>query len=150
MDTLGSFITGLVISATASATAVTGGAHATGGEQVTTGDSYSSVRVENVIHATNGGGTSYTKVETNTNGHIQTEEKTETFPPSSHSSVRVHVATSTIASTTKLVASSSVTLDVISTTASSSSTETQNLRARIAERVAKLFGQIWGWFSFTR
>jgi len=150
MESLPSFITGLVI--TASATSMTGGVQATGGESIVTGDGYSSVRVENTINTSNQSGTSYTKVETNTDGVVHTEERTEQIPTNG-SVVQIHVATSSSTggssqkTTAEAVASSSV---VVHATASPAATEARPLRLRITDQISKFFVQVFGWFSFTR
>ncbi len=160
MDTIIPFITGMLI--TASATSMTGGVQAGAGQTVTTGDAYSSVRVENVINAGTSGGTSKTTVYTNTNGVELTETQEETIPPSG--SVHASFATST---STKAggsmsgarveihadgekgtAASSSVVMK--SGAASSTLAETRGIGAKITERVSRFFRSIFGWWSFSR
>ncbi len=131
---------------TASTTSMTGGVHAEGGERIVTQDSYSAVKVENVINAGNESGTSYTKIETNKNGVVTVEEYTKEIP--AHSSVRVHVATSTIGQGSSAAASSTVVTYAAAT--SSPPSRTWLLRFRITEHVSQFFGKLFGWLSFTR
>lgn len=64
-----SLVTGVLVGATA----VTGGVSADANHGVTTGDTSASVQVTNVIHANDGGGTSYTEIVKTINGDVVRE-----------------------------------------------------------------------------
>lgn len=153
MDSLSSFITGLIM--TASATSMTGGVQATGGQTITTGDSYSSVQVENVINAGNGGGTSQTVIKTTVDGVEHTEVRNDSVPASG--TVINTVATSSSSKGSSSWArvdthlSNEATSSVSSTTgtiASSSENRARGLTVRITEQVSRLFKNLFVWWGF--
>lgn len=160
MDSLIPFITGIVM--TASATSMTGGVHAGPGQTITTGDAYSSVQVTNVINAGSSGGTSKTVIKTNTNGVEHTEEKEDSIPASgiieihvatsstsqgatSRTNVETHIKTNHASSST---ASSSLVLQT--TLASSTLRETRGLGTRITAGVSQFFQHIFTWWNVFR
>ena len=78
---IGSLFTGIVLTVTGAASAVTGGVTAGPGENIVTGDSSASVQVTNVINADNDGGTSHTEIIKSVDGKTTTEVIDKDFAP---------------------------------------------------------------------
>ncbi len=154
MDSLTSFIAGLVM--TASATSMTGGVQATEGQTITTGDSYSSVRVENTINAGNGGGSSQTVIKTNVNGVENTEVHNDPVPASG--TVIINTATSSSSKGTISGArvqvytqgSTTSSTSIFASSTASSSVNTKGLGARITTEISRMFKNFFLWWGFTR
>ncbi len=144
---ISSFVSGLIMMATSAS--MTGGVSAGAGETIRTGDSYSSVKVENVINTGSSGGTSKTIIKTNVDGVEHTEVREESFPTSSI--IKVIVATSS-SSKAKIItengeASSTVVLEKRFAT---STKIVPAFTVRVSEYVSQFFTRIFGWFSFNR
>lgn len=133
----------------ATSASMTGGVSAGANETVVTGDSYSSVKVENVINGGSSGGTSKTIIKTNVDGVEHTEVREENFPTSSV--IKVIVATSS-SSKAKIItpgseASSTVVLEKMFPT---STKIVPAFTMRVSEYISQFFVRIFGWFSFNR
>jgi len=151
MDFITSFVSGLVVTATA--TAMSGGVVAAPGQTVVTGDSYSSVRIENTINASDSGGSAQTVIHTNTNGVEYTEVYNEPVSTSGtvHSSVAtstsstgaaasVHIDTTTYSSTTNAAANAATSSSVIKAESS--------FTVRITGHISRLFKNLFSWWGF--
>lgn len=141
-----SFVTGVVMTATA-ATAATGGMVAGENQVVVTGDSEASVHITNVINAGDEGGTSHTEIIKTVDGNTTTEVKDKTFAPGEPIEVHTtaeavsHGAASAIPTQATTSVDISEELRATSTVAAPASTTPLSLGDR-AERVVQFISQL--------
>jgi len=145
-----------MIMVTGAASALTGGAAASGGETVVTGDSSASVQVTNVINANNDGGTTHTIVEKTINGVKEVTEETKNFAPGEP--VEVNVTAEARAEGSGAATDSEITTEaeVVETTDASSTEEELSkagwsfgsyVRDRISNIVSSFFVSVWSWWN---